>query len=108
MAETYFCMIESVGEVDENALALHKTYIITSSFLNIKNVHLQINNNVSNLNVFQLETIVLHKLLLGSLRVKSLYVRDFLLLMIIILWIWRTRKCCDASFANLSRHLRLI
>ncbi len=44
MAEVaYFCMIESVGRVDENALAPHtQTPIGTSSFLDVENVNLQI------------------------------------------------------------------
>jgi hypothetical protein len=51
-------MIENVGGIHENALAPHtQTPIVTSSFLNIENVHLQTNNNVPNLNVLQLETI---------------------------------------------------
>jgi hypothetical protein len=34
-----------------------KTPIATSSFSNVESVHLQIGNNVPNLNAFQLETI---------------------------------------------------
>ncbi len=56
--EAKFCMIESVGEVDENASTFHtRTPIITSSFLDIESVHLQTSNNVPNLNALQLETI---------------------------------------------------
>jgi hypothetical protein len=40
--------------------------------------------------------------------VGSLYVRNFLLSMIIILWIWRTCKCCDASNEDLNMHPKLI
>jgi hypothetical protein len=56
--EVEFCMIESVGGVDENALVPHiQTPIATFSFLDVESVHLQIGNNVPNLGAFQLETI---------------------------------------------------
>jgi hypothetical protein len=48
--EAAFCMIKSVGRVDENALAPHiQTPLPTSSFLEVKSiVHFQVGNNVSN------------------------------------------------------------
>ncbi len=51
-------MIKNVGGVDENASTPHiQTPITTSSFLDIKNVHLQISSNVPNSDIFQLEII---------------------------------------------------
>jgi hypothetical protein len=48
--EVEFCMIESVGGVDENALTPHiQTPLPTSSFLEVESiVHLQGGNNVLN------------------------------------------------------------
>jgi hypothetical protein len=48
--EAKFCMIKSVGGVDENALAPHiQTPLPTSSFSKVKSiVHLQVGNNVPN------------------------------------------------------------
>jgi hypothetical protein len=57
--EAEFCMIESVGGIDENALAPHiQTHLPTSSFSKVESImHLQAGKNVPNLNVLQLETI---------------------------------------------------
>ncbi len=48
--EAKFCLIESVGAVDENALVLHiQTPLPTSSFSEVESiVHLQASNNVPN------------------------------------------------------------
>jgi hypothetical protein len=48
--EVEFCMIENVGEVDENALA-------TSSFSDVKSVHFQTDSYVLNSDGLRFETI---------------------------------------------------
>jgi hypothetical protein len=51
-------MIENVGGIEENASTPHiQIPIVTSSFSDIKSVHLQTSNNVPNSNILQLETI---------------------------------------------------
>jgi hypothetical protein len=56
--EAKFYMIENVGGVEENASTSHiQTFIATSSFLDIKSVHLQTSSNVPNSNILQLETV---------------------------------------------------
>jgi len=56
--EAEFCMIKSVGKVDENASTPQiQTPIATSSFSNVESVPLQTGSNVPNLDAFQLETI---------------------------------------------------
>jgi hypothetical protein len=104
-----FCMIESVGGVDKNASTPHiQTPLLTSSFSEVESiVHFQVGSNVPNSNVQQLETIKTQAIV-GGLMVGFLYARAFLLSIIITLWIWGTHKCCNASFANLSKHLKLI
>jgi hypothetical protein len=57
--EAKFCMIASVGGIDENASAPHiQTHLPTSSFSEVESiVHLQAGSNVPNLDVLQLETV---------------------------------------------------
>jgi hypothetical protein len=57
--EAEFCMIDSVGGIDENASTPHiQTHLPTSSFSKVESImHLQVGSNVPNLDVLQLETI---------------------------------------------------